>query len=529
MSETRFVGADTLAILTGLFFRWCVSLFSYSGEGKPPMYGDYEAQRHWMELTVNLPITEWYFNTNDNDLLYWGLDYPPLTAYHSFICGYFAKYFNPNFIKLHTSRGYESLNHKFFMRASVFIVDLMTFVPGICLYFSCSKSRKTEVYRSGGGDGPSEIRNKISPTLLIFIALIYPGLLLIDYGHFQYNCVSLGLFVSAVVCTMKNNYVLSSVLFCLALNYKQMELYHSLPFFFYFLGICYNILQYEGFKPAFKLLFNISLSVILSFFIIWLPFIFDVNQISQVIQRLFPLSRGVFEDKVANFWCCFNVFYKIRLFVNNDTMAKICLIDTLFSVLPSSVDLFLNPTFQKFKISLINSSLAFFLFSFQVHEKSILLVAVPVLLYFPQDQFFCFWFLIISTFSMLPLYIKDNLHVPYISLTLFFYFFITSLLDLKTTINSSIAIIQNKIPSIMKKRLFITNNICKVIYYMFLTSMIGCLVLTFIILCLEPPSRYPDLFPLLVSFYSCIHFIMFFLYFNFVQISAKGCIKLKLN
>ena len=47
------------------------------------MYGDFEAQRHWMEITVNLPISDWYFNTTDNDLLYWGLDYPPLTAYFS--------------------------------------------------------------------------------------------------------------------------------------------------------------------------------------------------------------------------------------------------------------------------------------------------------------------------------------------------------------------------------------------------------------------------------------------------------------
>ena len=31
-----------------------------AGAGKPPMFGDYEAQRHWMEITYNLPIREWY-------------------------------------------------------------------------------------------------------------------------------------------------------------------------------------------------------------------------------------------------------------------------------------------------------------------------------------------------------------------------------------------------------------------------------------------------------------------------------------
>jgi len=71
--------------------------------GTPPMFGDYEAQRHWMEITTALPIGDWYGcgrfglcslacgscltsvcehryrQTPDNDLMYWGLDYPPLT------------------------------------------------------------------------------------------------------------------------------------------------------------------------------------------------------------------------------------------------------------------------------------------------------------------------------------------------------------------------------------------------------------------------------------------------------------------
>lgn len=47
------------------------------------MFGDFEAQRHWMEITSHLPISQWYFY----DLPYWGLDYPPLTAYHSWILG----------------------------------------------------------------------------------------------------------------------------------------------------------------------------------------------------------------------------------------------------------------------------------------------------------------------------------------------------------------------------------------------------------------------------------------------------------
>jgi alpha-1,3-glucosyltransferase len=60
------------------------------------MHGDFEAQRHWMEITTHLPMAQWY----TYDLPYWGLDYPPLTAYHSWLLGkmyvfFFALYMNP--------------------------------------------------------------------------------------------------------------------------------------------------------------------------------------------------------------------------------------------------------------------------------------------------------------------------------------------------------------------------------------------------------------------------------------------------
>ena len=67
--------------------RCLVALQPYSGMGQPPEFGDFEAQRHWMELTVNLDVHEWYVNGTHNNLTYWGIDYPPLTAYFSWAWG----------------------------------------------------------------------------------------------------------------------------------------------------------------------------------------------------------------------------------------------------------------------------------------------------------------------------------------------------------------------------------------------------------------------------------------------------------
>ena len=64
-------GDDVVGVvLFCLLVRWCVGLEGYSGQGTPPMFGDYEAQRHWMEITINLPPAAWYVQGTDNDLQY---------------------------------------------------------------------------------------------------------------------------------------------------------------------------------------------------------------------------------------------------------------------------------------------------------------------------------------------------------------------------------------------------------------------------------------------------------------------------
>jgi ALG6, ALG8 glycosyltransferase family len=87
-----FISPRAMARRTGRIFGWDFCVFRESalliaerlGHANPPMHGDYEAQRHWMEITMHIPSTMWY----SYDLSYWGLDYPPLTAYVSCFWGY---------------------------------------------------------------------------------------------------------------------------------------------------------------------------------------------------------------------------------------------------------------------------------------------------------------------------------------------------------------------------------------------------------------------------------------------------------
>ncbi|XP_034035439.1 dolichyl pyrophosphate Man9GlcNAc2 alpha-1,3-glucosyltransferase [Thalassophryne amazonica] len=486
----------TICILLGVIVRWGVSLNSYSGAGKPPMFGDYEAQRHWQEVTYNLPVNEWYFNTTDNDLNYWGLDYPPLTAYHSLICAHIANIINPEWVRLHKSRGYESAAHKLFMRATVLVSDLLIYIPAVVLY--C-------LYLTDGSS-----KRKVC-TLLCF--LLYPGLILIDYGHFQYNAVSLGLALWGVLSLGVGQDVLGSMAFSLALNYKQMELYHALPFFCYLLGKCVKMgLMGRGLF----LLLRIAVMVLATFGLCWLPFLSDPSQISQLVRRIFPLARGLFEDKVANTWCSLNTLIKIKTILSSDMQLYLSLASTFLAVLPSSIRLLTKPTFWQYKLALVNSSLAFFLFSFHVHEKSILLAALPVCLLLSDLPLITIWFLQVSIFSMLPLLLKDGLLVPYIVTSLAFLYFSVYLLSaLEHCSEDSL-----RLGGYHKMLFFLPRlDLACVVRWKFYISIAAMAGLSVMSVVLVPPPQLPDLFPLLVSTFAFVHFLGTFMYFNMVQFS----------
>lgn len=287
-----------------LAIRALLSLQLYSGYETPPMYGDFEAQRHWQEITVNLPINEWYANGTDNDLMYWGLDYPPLTAYHSWINGWIARQLNESYVTLHSSRGITTDPHKTFMRTTVLALDLLLYIPAIL----------SVIKKIFGQDHSNTLLPSV--TLCYVIALFYPGQVLIDNAHFQYNNASLGLACLAIAAIFSDRNKLAAAYFVLALNYKQMELYHAMPFFFYLLAKCFtresNSRFVHNLAEAIRKLASLGLIVLGLFAIIWLPWVTSISSALQTLHRIFPVARGVFEDKVSNIWCLINIFYKLK-------------------------------------------------------------------------------------------------------------------------------------------------------------------------------------------------------------------------
>lgn len=524
--------------LFAILIRYQTSLHAHSGQATPPMYGDYEAQRHWQEITFNLPLGEWYVSSAHNNLTYWGLDYPPLTAYHSWLNGWLAAmHLNSSWVELNQSRGIETPPQKLFMRATVLVSDAVFFMLPLLLYF-VSKPRDRALTREAH----------------FLCAVLYPGFILIDHGHFQYNCVSLGFTLCALLAIEFGYDCFASIAFVLALNYKQMSLYHAMPFFCYFLGKC---MRQKSRLKCLQNLVAIGITVMLTFAVIWLPF-FQANGLDglrAVLNRLFPVARGLYEDKVANFWCTFSPIFRFNRWPR-EVMLRLTMLTTIVALTTSSWDLLKRPSVIRLTYALLNSSLAFFLFSYQVHEKSILLVALPALLLFRLDPAMCMWLLITTIASMMPLLVlKDGLLIATVSTTVIYCVVAHWLASTEFALVDALPAIYSALPNMASGSVFLTPPSpgvataaesfsartpqlssaawrqlrLKLLKRQLMTmSFILLAILCCICTTLPPPKRFPDLYVVALSSCCCLHFLGFAVYFNWCQLNlgehAKGAI-----
>ena len=57
---------------------------------------------------------------------------------------------------------------------------------------------------------------------------------------------------------------------------------------------------------------RLGLVVVGAFAVCWAPFLGSRSQALQVLQRLIPVKRGLYEDYVASFWCVSSPAFKWR-------------------------------------------------------------------------------------------------------------------------------------------------------------------------------------------------------------------------
>ena len=425
-------------MVVGLF-RWCTAIWPYSGYAKPPMHGDFEAQRHWMEVTTNLPVTHWYFH----DVEWWGLDYPPLTAYHSWLLGKLGTSIQPSWFALYLSHGLDDPDLKVYMRATVLISECLIYIPAVII---CVRhfARLHHI-------------NAWESSIALTATLMQPATILIDHGHFQYNTVMLGFVVATMSSILAGRALWSCVFFVCALCFKQMALFYAPAVAAYLTGICLF--------PKIRMLRLIGIAIVtlLSIAVVYTPLILGtaydtqrriplpsdaaappllsavpiklsekswyypyILQLAQSTHRIFPFARGLFEDKVANIWCAIHSsgLHKLNRY-SSTLLSRAALALTLSSILPPCIMIFLRPKRQLTPYTLAATAWGFFLCSYQVHEKNVLLPLLPMTLLLaseggmkPATRAWVGYANLLGCWTMFPLLSRDQLRVPYFVLTL---------------------------------------------------------------------------------------------------------------
>jgi len=284
--------------------------------------------------------------------------------------------------------------------------------------------------------------------------------------------------------------------FVFALCFKQMALYYAPAIFAYLLGLCVFP------RPDIARLSALGITVLLTFGLMFSPLVIfgGFDEILQVLQRVFPFHRGLWEDKVANIWCAANVVIKLRETYPRDSLKVLSLLATLLAIMPSCLMLFMYPRKQLLPLGLSMSALGFYLVGFQVHEKSILLPLMPVTMLIADGDMdsasWIGWINNIAMFSMWPLLKREGLGLQYIV----------------------VIVLWNWLCGMYQLSPNRTGRTLQMLSYLATTS-IHVLDAVY-----PPPLRYPDLWVVANVVVSCGCFVLFFAWGNmqmFIQVREK--------
>lgn len=394
------------------------------------------------------------------------------------------------------------------MRATVIVSEYLVYIPAVVTFLR----RYTRI---------QGVHAWSASTALVAI-LMQPATILIDHGHFQYNTVMLGLVVASLDAILAGRMLWACLFFVGALGFKQMALYYAPVMFTFLLGIC----TFPRIRVA--RLISISLITLAAFAALFAPLLVmaataesrksfasvstppllqdlpirldhqswvfgPLFQLAQIVHRVFPFARGLFEDKVANAWCAMHTFYKLHRFPQ-DALRRASLGATLASILVPCAIVFRHPRASLLLYALSSVGWGFFLFSFQVHEKSVLLPLLPMTLLFANDgglsketRAWVGWANVLGAWTLYPLLKREDLKVPYFVVTLLWAY----LMGLPPT---SLEIFRSRPPLEALPNSPEPNTLTKALHASFYAAMIGWHVLEAFV---TPPAHKPDLWVVL--------------------------------
>ena len=170
-----------------------------------------------MAITSLLPVSEWYFE----DTSEWTLDYPPLFAWFEYLLSRFA----PAEMLVITKDPLQVTEAMvLFHRLTVMMSDVVLFY-GIHRYCLTWPDVHT-----------SELKYSEEKVATVgLLAMMNPGLLIVDHMHFQYNGMLLGMLLLSISLIRGGNDLAGGAMFAVIILFKHIFVYVAPLYFVYLL------------------------------------------------------------------------------------------------------------------------------------------------------------------------------------------------------------------------------------------------------------------------------------------------------
>ncbi|XP_074160078.1 dolichyl pyrophosphate Glc1Man9GlcNAc2 alpha-1,3-glucosyltransferase isoform X4 [Sminthopsis crassicaudata] len=385
-------GLGFLSLALGVSLLKCLLIPAYYST-------DFEVHRNWLAITHSLPVSQWYYEATSE----WTLDYPPFFAWFEYALSHIAKVFDPEMLNIQ-NLNYASPRTVLFQRFSVIFTDVL-FIYAVYECCKCIEEKKTG----------KELTEK--PTFVLSVLLLWNfGLLIVDHIHFQYNGFLFGLMLLSIARLFQKRHLEGAFLFAILLHFKHIYLYVAPAYGIYLLrSYCFTADKPDGSVRWSS--FSFHRLIALGFIVCFVsalslgPFIV-LNQLPQIVSRLFPFKRGLCHAYWApNFWALYNALDKMlsiiglndKWFGSTIPTHSPALCDSI-SNSPLHCDSHVGP--RGFLRCLIVCALSSFMFGWHVHEKAILLAILPMSLLSvgkPQDAGIYLLLTTTGHYSLFPL------------------------------------------------------------------------------------------------------------------------------
>ncbi|WFD19262.1 dolichyl-P-Glc:Glc1Man9GlcNAc2-PP-dolichol alpha-1,3-glucosyltransferase [Malassezia caprae] len=346
---------------------------------------DMEVHRNWLAITHQLPLRDWYIEATSP----WTLDYPPFFAYLSYILAVPAAWFDANIVRV-DALNYDAWSCVAYMRATVLVTEgVLALALALLL--------------------PTSTHDSALRVLLVSV-LLHPGLVIVDHIHFQYNGFLFGVLFLALWAARTGRPVLAALAFSSLLQLKHLFVYIAPAWTVYLLrsyllpvwptsAVAWSALLDRTIKLGAATLAPFALSIV--------PFVLSAVHgdvapsavLHAMYERLFPFHRGLMHAYWApNVWALYAAADRVLLRLQGRVLASASrgkVGDTVFGVLPTispgvcftlalgailvyMVPLWRTPSFRHLVVAIVLCALTSFAVGWHVHEKAVLLAALPL-------------------------------------------------------------------------------------------------------------------------------------------------------